>query len=257
MDVVDEKFFNARIVEREEITNDLWKIRVDPGGEFNFAAGQYATLGVVAFEKHIERAYSIVSSSYEPLVEFFVERVPEGELTPRLHELQAGDTMSLRKSAKGRFTLETGRGPRNHLLLCTVTGIAPFVSFVRTLREDWKQGRFHGEHKLFLVHGASISVELGYREEMERAAANSGWLTYVPTISRRWEEDSWKGEDGRVDDVIRKYTDLWQLSPETTSAYLCGHPGMVGNGKGILMRHGWPKESVQGEVFFISDKEGA
>jgi hypothetical protein len=32
---------------------------------------------------------------------------------------------------------------------------------------------------------------------------------------------------------------------------------MVENGKGILMRHGWPEESVQEEVFFISDKEGA
>jgi len=38
------KFYSARIVERRDISSDLWTIRVDPGGEFPFRAGQYATL---------------------------------------------------------------------------------------------------------------------------------------------------------------------------------------------------------------------
>ena len=39
-------FLRARIAKRTEISNDLWVIRVDPGGPFPFTAGQYATLGV-------------------------------------------------------------------------------------------------------------------------------------------------------------------------------------------------------------------
>ena len=42
----DDKFYRARITHRENFAPDLWKVKIDPGGEFNFVAGQYATLGV-------------------------------------------------------------------------------------------------------------------------------------------------------------------------------------------------------------------
>jgi len=56
------KFYSARILERRDISDDLWALRLDPGGEFPFRSGQYATLGVVTPEKHHERPYSIVSA---------------------------------------------------------------------------------------------------------------------------------------------------------------------------------------------------
>ena len=58
--------------------------------------------------------------------------------------------------------------------------------------------------------------------------------------------------DGRrVDDIIRKYTDLWSLDTSTTCAYLCGHPEMIQHGKSILKRRGWKKDAVKEEVYFI------
>ena len=248
-----EKFYRARIVARRDISGDLWSIRVDPGSEFHFAAGQYATLGVVTPAKHIERPYSIVSSPYEPELEFFFELVPRGELTPALHNLQVGDEITMRRMPKGRFTLDTDHGGRrkNHLLLATVTGVAPFVSYIRTLHNDARQGKFPEGHKLFLLEGASHSWEFGYSEELKRFAAEVSWLEYVPTISRPWDDSKWTGEVGRVDDLIRKYTQLWGLTPETTSAYLCGHPKMIENSKGILTRAGWVKEQIKEEVYFV------
>jgi ferredoxin--NADP+ reductase len=121
---------------------EFWMIRIDPGGEFKFAPGQYATLGVEGQQKRSERPYSIVSSPHESELEFFFELVPNGELTPQLYQLQLGDELLMRKVAKGRFTLDTRSGRTNHLLVCTVTGIAPFVSYVRTLYKDWKEGKF-------------------------------------------------------------------------------------------------------------------
>ena len=91
-----DKFYSARIVERRDISSDLWIIRVDPGGEYCYEAGQYATLGVVTPEKHYERAYSIVSAPHEKLLEFFVELVPQGDLTPRLYQDRVGDEFTLR-----------------------------------------------------------------------------------------------------------------------------------------------------------------
>lgn len=250
-----DKFYSARIVERRDLSTDLWVIHVDPGGEFQYEPGQYATLGVVTPEKHYERAYSIVSAPHEKLLEFFVELVPHGDVTPRLYQDRVGDNFTLRKVAKGRFTLDTNSNRTNHLLVATVTGVAPFVSFARFLQQQWKEGKFKGEHKLFLIDGASRSWELGYREELEKLAAEFSWISYLPTVSRPWEDKSWKGETGRVDDLVRKYADAWGLTPENTSTYLCGHPTMIENTKGILNRHGWQKDAVKSEAFFIPGKE--
>jgi ferredoxin--NADP+ reductase len=251
----NDKFYRARIVERRDISDDLWAIRVDPSGEYSFLPGQYATLGVVTPEKHYERAYSIVSAPHERFLEFFVELVPQGDVTPRLYPYQVGDEFTLRKVAKGRFTLDTTSGRTNHLLLATVTGVAPFVSFVRSLHNQWKNTKLDSGQKLLLLDGASRSWELGYREELKRFAAEVPWLTYVPTVSRPWEDRSWKGETGRVDDLVRKYTDSWGLTPENTSAYLCGHPSMIENTGGILKRRGWESGAVKAEAFFIPGKE--
>ncbi len=255
MSLAEDKFFRARITHRSDIAEDLWIIRVEPGGEFRFQPGQYATLGVQGPEKLVERAYSIVSAPHERELEIFIELVPQGELTPLLYKLQTGAEMTMRKIPKGRFTLDTKSGRKNHLLLCTVTGIAPFVSYIRALGKDWREKRFDGGHHLYVINAASRSWEFGYREEFEKAAAEFPWLTYVAAISRPWEDAAWKGETGRVEDLVRKYTDAWSLDGANTSAYLCGHPQMIDNSKGILQRRGFPKESVREEVYWIPAKE--
>src|SRR4029077_16059598 len=88
-----EKHYTARILERKDLSEDLWVIKVDPGGAFTFKAGQYATLGVGGEGTRIARGASIVSSPYEEALEFFLELVPQGELTPKLHRLLTGDTL--------------------------------------------------------------------------------------------------------------------------------------------------------------------
>jgi ferredoxin/flavodoxin---NADP+ reductase len=255
MSTPDDKFYRAKITRRADFAPDLWMIRIQPGGEFKFAPGQYATLGVEGPEKRSERPYSIVSSPYEEEIEFFFELVPHGELTPLLYKLQLGDELLMRKACKGRFTLDTKSGRTNHLLVSTVTGVAPFVSYVRTLYKDWKEGKYAGEHKLFLLNGASRSWEFGYREELEKFAQEVPWLKYVPCVSRPWEDDKWKGEVGRVDDVLRKYADLWGLNGSNAVGYLCGHPDMIEHGKGMLKRIGFQKEVLKEEIYWIPGKE--
>lgn len=251
----DDRFYRARITKRVDIAPDLWSIRVNPGGEFRFQPGQYATLGVQGPEKRWERAYSIASSPYEDEIEFFLELVPQGELTPKLHQLQPGDEMLMRKVPKGRFTLETKTERTNHLLVSTVTGLAPFISYLRTLSRDHGNAAFPMGHKLFLIHGASRSWEFGYHEEIEGMVAQSPWLQYVPTVSRPWEDPGWQGEVGRVDDLIRKYADLWGLTAQNSIAYVCGHPEMIEHTKGILRRRGFPKEILKEEIYWVPAKK--
>src|SRR6202451_2075857 len=156
MTAPDDKFFRAQVTQRVDFAPDLWMFRIRSGGEFHYVPGQYATLGVERPDgKRVERPYSIVSSPAEDEVEFFFELVPAGALTPLLHKLQPGDQLLMRKIPKGKFSLDTQNGRTKHLLISTVTGVAPFVSYVRTLSKDCKEGRFDGRHKLFLLNGAS------------------------------------------------------------------------------------------------------
>ena len=291
MAVPADKFLTATITSRREISADLWAIRVDTGAPFPFAAGQYATLGVAGSDGLVERAYSIASSPYEPELEFFIELVPAGALTPLLYHLNVGDTLSVRKAPKGRFLIDVSTAPaeapnqesgaplarrsaqreggspeprlpavahsakagtpKDHLFLCTVTGVAPFLSLLRTLAQDARDGKPQGDRRLFLIEGASRSSELGYNDELEQLARELPWLTYVPTVSRPWDDPGWSGETGRVDDVIRKYADQWFADPMLGMAHLCGHPSMIEHGKAILGRRGWPKNHLKEESYFV------
>jgi ferredoxin/flavodoxin---NADP+ reductase len=255
MSASEDKFYHAEVTERVDLAPTLWTFRIRPDGDFTFLPGQYATLGIESSDKkRRERPYSIVSAPFEKEIEFFFELVPEGDLTPLLHRLQRGDQLLMRKVAKGRFTLDVQSGPTNHFLLCTVTGVAPFVSYLRTLWQQSKEGKFSGEHKLFLLNGASRSWEFGYHDELLGYARQVPWFRYQPTVSRPWEDPAWRGETGRVDDIVRKYADRWDLGSENSIAYLCGHPEMIQHCKGILTRVGFRKEFVREEFYWVPHK---
>ncbi len=255
MSTADDKFFHARVTQRKDFASDLWMIRVQANGEFNFApastllwacsARRSVPSVLIPLRLRLTRAKSNSSSNW----------CPHGELTPDLYKLQVGDEMLMRKVPKGRFTLDTKSGRTNHLLVSTVTGVAPFVSYVRTLYTDWKEGKFSGEHKLFLLNGASRSWEFGYLEELRKFAAEVPWLKYIPTVSRPWDDPKWTGEIGRVDDLIRKYSDMWGLNGANSVGYLCGHPQMIERGKGILQRIGFTKDFLKEEIYWIPTKE--
>jgi ferredoxin/flavodoxin---NADP+ reductase len=260
MSASDEKFYHPRITHRVDLTPTLWtfRVRIEEEEDFKFSPGQYATLGLTDQNgKRWERPYSIVSAPFEREIEFFLEQVPDGDVSPRLYDLKIGDELLMRKAVKGRFTLDTQSGRTNHLLICTVTGVAPFVSYVRTFYKQWKEGRSAGQHKLFLLNGASLSCEFGYLDELQKFAQEIPWFQYVPTISRPWNDAAWSGETGRVDDIIRKYADMWSLNGANTIAYMCGNPGMIEHGKAILMRVGFKKEFLKEEFYWVPAKHAA
>src|SRR2546429_8322455 len=142
----------------------------------------------------------------------------------------------MRKKAKGVFNIDVKSGHSQHFLVSTVTGIAPYISMVRTLALDLKEGRLAQPFRLVILQGVSKSNEFGYDKELIEAVGQYPWLTYIPTISRHWEDPEWTGERGRVDDLARKYAATPDLAPKDTTAYPCGNPGMIANGRDILRR---------------------
>ncbi len=254
MAVTPDKFQKVQIVYRKDYAEDLWVMRLRPGQKLVFRPGQYATLGVEQGTQLVERPYSIVSSPLEDEIEFFFELVAEGGLTPLLHKFQVGDTLWMRRQAKGLFTLDGKSGHKQHYLVATVTGVAPYMSMVRTLAREAQDGK-PPDLRMVLMQGASRSWEFAYREELEALSKESNWLRYIPTVSRPWEDAAWKGEVGRIEDVLRKYLDSLELEPSTTTTYLCGHPKMIENSRAILKRRGFAKESIREELYWVPKKE--
>src|SRR5260370_39961597 len=109
---MDDKHSRARITKRADFAPDLWMIRIDPGAEFSFAPGQYATLGIERDGRRLERPYSIDSSPDAKELEFFFALVPEGATPPRLHDFQRDDEILVRKAAQGRCTPATSQHGR-------------------------------------------------------------------------------------------------------------------------------------------------
>jgi ferredoxin/flavodoxin---NADP+ reductase len=245
-----EKYMVAPITRREDYSPTLWTVWMKPPEPLVFKAGQYVAFGLDNHDKVLERAFSIVSSPYEPELEFFIERVPDGALSPQLYELQVGDSVYMRKKAKGIFNIDVKSGHTQHFLISTVTGIAPYVSMVRTLARDPEEGGLAQPFRFIVLQGVSRSDEFGYDRELLYLAGKLPWLTYIQTISRPWEDPEWKGERGRVDDLIRKYDHLLDLTPQTTTAYLCGNAGMIVNARGILKRCGFDQASIKEETYW-------
>ena len=253
---VGDKHTSVTIVERRDHTPDLWSIRVRHDEAFPFSPGQYATLGVEHGPKLVERAYSIVSDPAEDTIEFFFERVPEGALTPLLYELGVGDEMWMRKRAKGLFVLDKRDEKTHHLLVSTVTGVAPYVSMVRTTKRLLESDGAMTAPEILLIQAGSQSIELSYLDELRALDAELPWLTYVPSVSRPWEDPAWTGEVGRAEDVVRKHGDAFGARPDNAVAYLCGHPEMISTVRGIMRRRGYDTKDVREELYFQPGKAG-
>ena len=239
------KLAKVRVLKRVDITHDLILMWIEKPDGFTFKAGQYCTIG----SDDIERAYSIVSAPHEDDIELFLELVPppDGNLTPKLWELHPGDFVSIRPRAKGVFVFKPSH-PKQ-LLVATVTGVVPYISFIRDYLHNQHQG-----HHFYLLQGASYDDEFTYKDELERLAQqHPDLLTYVPTISRPAEDRnaSWQGETGRVNQIVERYVAEFGLEPDDTLVYACGHPGMIEDVKDQLQPRGY---RVEEERFWKQDE---
>src|SRR5258708_28293962 len=97
------KFTGGTLLDRRDLSHDLWSVRIRPEVPISFRAGQYVTVGVEVDGKLLERPYSIVSAPAEPELELFIELVPEGLLTPHLYPLPQGAPAVPRPRCKGVF----------------------------------------------------------------------------------------------------------------------------------------------------------
>ncbi|MDP8905873.1 MAG: FAD-binding oxidoreductase [Chloroflexota bacterium] len=244
---------NAVVSRRIDLTESLAFFWVRFTGQpVEFLPGQYLTLGVESNGKLIQRPYSVASSAreIEQGYEFYVRLVNGGLFTPLLWRLGVGHGMSMR-GPKGKFVLEPS-DDRQHVFISSGTGIAPFVSMMKTLLHDGQP------RPAIVLHGASYEHDLGYRELLEEWQTSGEYpVRYVPTVSRPGsaENSRWRGRVGRVESIIPAVYDELALTPDNSIAYICGNPDMITAAEALLVERGFPEQQIKKELYWPKGRE--
>jgi ferredoxin--NADP+ reductase len=248
---------NAIVIQRVDFGPDLMILRVAPDGWAlpAFKPGQYCLLGLPASaprarnagredpvpepDEFIGRAYSIASSCAErEYVEFYVAHVRSGALTPRLFALGMGDRVHLSSKFTGMFTLDQVPPEANLVFIGTGTGLAPYMSMIRTHVETDQA------HRVLVLHGARNSWDLGYRTELFYLQRYAPHFSYVPVIDGpQGEVVPWKGRVGFAQDLWKSglVVDRWgfEATPTNSHVFLCGNPLMIAAMKDLLFGEGF------------------
>jgi NAD(P)H-flavin reductase len=273
----------AHLQSKQDQAEGLAVFRFELEGQFFFQPGQYATLWLTHQGKTIPRPYSIASSPSDTRVlEFYINLVDSGHLSPsfwneevlRCLERRDPDTKLHISGPKGRFLLDP-HDRRDLIFVASGTGLAPFMSMIRKLNENFiSSPQTFLRRSIHVIHGVSQPDHLGYREELERLAAETRRnparrlaLTYLPTISRPQTDPAWTGLTGRAETLFNcapvadSGTQGLQgivqgafqsiLRPETHAVYVCGYPGTVDNIMRLLSERGFkPDVDLKREKYY-------
>lgn len=250
-------------------TPNLFSFTVSRPDSFKFTAGQFVRLGVnpsqlnyykqlsavadtddeeldetvnKALNEDIFRAYSIVSSPFDEILEFFSIVIPDGAFTSQLQHLEVGDELLLNTMPFGFLTLARYQKPlpKDLWLLATGTGLAPFLSMLQDLKtwEDY-------EH-IVLAYSARSTEELAYMDKIESLQEDFGSLVdnpakliFIPIVTREPVEGALTERLPKLllDGTLQARAGI-ELDVDSTHVMLCGNPEMVEDTKETLKRLG-------------------
>lgn len=242
-------------------TPNLFSFTVSRPDSFKFTAGQFVRLGVnpsqlnyykqlsavanaddeeldETLDEDIFRAYSIVSSPFDEILEFFSIVIPDGAFTSQLQHLEVGDELLLNTMPFGFLTLARYQKPlpKDLWLLATGTGLAPFLSMLQDLKtwEDY-------EH-IVLAYSARSTEELAYIEKIESLQEDFGTLVdnpakliFIPIVTREPVEGALTERLPKLllDGTLQARAGI-DLDVDSTHVMLCGNPEMVEDTKETL-----------------------
>jgi ferredoxin--NADP+ reductase len=227
-------WLNGKVVENRRWTETLFSLRVE-APKLAFQAGQFVRIALDVDGERVARAFSFVNPPQDPTLEFYGVIVPEGPLSPRLARLRAGDALHIASNPAGFLVLSEVPDAQTLWLLSTGTGLAPFLSILRS-DAPWRRFR-----EVVLVHAVRHARELVYRDMIGRLQTERR-LRYVSFVSREGAPGALAGripaalKDGRLESAAGV-----PLSAETSQVLLCGNPDMLKDMNAVLAERGMRK----------------
>jgi ferredoxin-NADP reductase len=155
---------DARVVDVRHHGEQAVILRLDVPDRIVHRPGQHYVVRLRAEDGYTaSRSYSAVSAPADDIVELYVERVPDGEVSGFLAEVvEPGDELEVRGPI-GRWFVWDGRTPA--LAVGGGSGVAPLVSMLRHAADVGRPDL------LTLAVSARTADALPYAEELRRAGA--------------------------------------------------------------------------------------
>ncbi len=230
------KWLAGKVIENRHWSGTLFSLRTD-GPRLAFEAGQFVRIALDIAGERVARPFSFVNPPEDPLLEFYGVIVPEGPLSPHLAQLKAGDTLYVAPNPAGFLVLSEVPDAETLWLVSTGTGIAPFLSILRSAT-PWQRFR-----NVVLVHAVRYAKELVYRDIIEVLLdQRKSAFRYVTFVSREAAPGSLAGRipaavrDGRLEAAA-----ALRLAAETSQVLLCGNPAMLKDTSSALAERGMRK----------------
>jgi len=207
------------------------RLRLEVPDRVDHLPGQHYVVRLTAPDGYTaQRSYSLASSPDDPLVELYVERLDDGEVSTYLaDEVGVGDAIDVRGPIGGWFVW---RGETPALGVGGGTGVVPLVAMLRHARAVGHPDR------LRLVAAARTWDDLPYGDELRAAGA-------VVALSR--EADA----SGRAAGRLRpeEVAPLVEDRGEGWTAFVCGSAGFAESATGLLTGLGVATGDVRVERF--------
>jgi ferredoxin-NADP reductase len=224
---VETVWTTGRIIEKSLPTPATVRLRMHVDDRLRHWPGQHYLNWLRAPDDYTaQRSYSLASDDDDPLLEYLVERLPDGEVSEFLADVaEVGDELEMRGPIGRWFTWDT-RTPA----LCLVggTGVVPAVSMLRTARRL-------GRSDLLRVVAVGRNPEmLPYAAELERAGA-------VLAFTRHDARDRPAGAPTAAE--------LTPLLDGVDRAYVCGSARFAAYAESLLMDCGVEPQAIRVERF--------
>jgi ferredoxin-NADP reductase len=221
------RWTTGRVDEVERIGDHLVRLRLEPAERTPHLPGQHCVIRLRAEDGYTaQRSYSVASAPGDPLVELFVERLDDGEVSTYLADVvEPGDELEVRGPIGGWFVWD---GEIPALLLAGGSGVVPFVAMVRHARA---LGR---GHLLRIAVSSRTLASLPYADELAAAGA-------LIVLTR---EAHGIRPAGRL-----TAADLVPLEEPGQTAYVCGSESFAEAATQLLIETGLPPEAIRVERF--------
>ena len=238
-------WYEGTITQIDTIAPNVRKfiLRMPEGQKLEYKAGQFITIDLPIGDRRSQRwrSYSIaeapVPGGNEEL-ELCIVRSEDGPGTEFLFEaIDVGSTLKF-KGPEGAFCLPE-HVEKDLVMICTGTGVAPFRSMIRDLKN-----RKIPHRKIHLIFGTRFEEGILYREEWEELARSDSQFEFDVALSRQTD---WGGHKGYVHPI---YSEHYSENRDDLKFMICGWTSMIDEAvENLLVKLGYDRTQIHYELY--------
>jgi ferredoxin-NADP reductase len=213
----------AVITQVQPASDDMLSLTIKPEHWQPHKAGQCYEVRIPG--ARLMRKYSVVSSPHhQDELEFGIQLLPYGAVSPKMWELKTGDTLDIR-GPFGTFTWEpSARGPL--ILIGGGSGVTPLISIYNNARKLRPKGEI-----IFIISAKHAGRVMHYEKLKEHIVTR------------------FTATEGRIDKAfLTKHIGEFADNPKAR-CYVCGPEGFASDTVDVLLEMGFADPTIMFEGF--------